>query len=130
MRIHGDLHIGQLLRRTGADPLVIDFEGDPTRPLADRRRPDTPLRDLASLLRSVDHCGSAASRRAGGAAPEEWIAGARAAVLSGYGGPVDARLLAALEVAKECAEFVYAQRVLPEWLYAPRQGLRRLLEAA
>lgn len=132
-RIHGDLHVAQLLRRgEGADPLVIDFEGDPTRPLADRLRPDTPLRDVASLLRSVDHVGSAASRRAAGAAPETWIADARGAVLDGYvsAAPhaVDAELLDALEVAKECSELVYAQRVLPEWLYAPRLGLRRLLE--
>jgi predicted trehalose synthase len=130
-RIHGDLHVAQLLRGPGREPLVIDFEGDPLRPLADRLRPDTPLRDLACLLRSVDHAGSAASRRAGGAAPDAWIAEATAAVLDGYAAaaPVelDRELLALLELAKECAEFVYAQRVLPEWLYAPREALARLL---
>jgi predicted trehalose synthase len=132
-RIHGDLHVAQLLRRdSGAPPLIIDFEGDPLRRLSDRRRLDTPLRDLAGLLRSVDHVGSAASRRADGAAPEAWIAAASDATLAGYSEtaplPVDPVLLAALELAKECAELVYAQRVLPEWLYAPRLGLRRLLE--
>jgi maltokinase len=133
-RIHGDLHIAQFLK--GSDPLgsvrVIDFEGDPLRPLAERRRPDTPLRDLAGLLRSADHVGSAASRRAGGAPPETWIAAATAAVLDGYAAtapvPVDPALVAALELAKECAELRYAQRVLPEWEYAPRLGLARLLE--
>jgi maltokinase len=136
-RIHGDLHIAQLLRRAGdAPPLVVDFEGDPLRPLAARRAPDTPLRDLAGLLRSADHAGSAASRRAGGAEPGGWIAAATEATLAGYAeagdgreSSVDPALLAALELAKECAELVYAQRVLPEWLYAPRLGLRRLLEA-
>jgi maltokinase len=133
-RIHGDLHVGQLLRtEPEADPLVIDFEGDPLRPLADRRRPDTPLRDLAAFLRCVDHIGSAGSRRAGDADPAAWIAAAREATLDAYARdapvPVDAPLLAALEVAKECAEYVYAQRVAPEWEYAPRRGMRRLLGA-
>jgi predicted trehalose synthase len=127
-RIHGDLHIAQFL----SSRLIVDFEGDPLRPLAERRRPDTPLRDLAGLLRSADHVGSAASRRAGDAPPEPWIASATAEVLDGYAAtaplPVDPELLAALELAKECAELRYAQRVLPEWEYAPRLGLGRLLE--
>jgi predicted trehalose synthase len=144
-RIHGDLHVGQLLRSQpapleGSDPLirddpaplVIDFEGDPIRPLADRLRPDTPLRDLAGLLRCADHIGSAGSRRAGDADPAGWIAAVSDAALAGYVAtapvPVDRALLAALELAKECSEFVYAQRVAPEWLYAPQRGMRRLLE--
>jgi predicted trehalose synthase len=132
-RIHGDLHIGQLLRTpAAATPLVIDFEGDPTRPLADRLRRDTPLRDLAGLLRCADHIGSAASRRAGDADPAEWIAAvsdaARVAYAAAAPVPVDRALLAALELAKECSEYVYAQRTAPEWLYAPRCGMRRLLE--
>jgi predicted trehalose synthase len=132
-RVHGDLHVAQLLRTGAQEPLIIDFEGDPLRPLGARRAPDTPLRDLAGLLRSADHVGSAASRRADGAPPDAWIAAATEAALAGYADgapvPVDRELLAALELAKECAELVYAQRVLPEWLYAPRLGLRRLLEA-
>jgi maltokinase len=132
-RVHGDLHVAQILRVGSGEPLVIDFEGDPTRPLAERRRPDTPLRDLACLLRCVDHVGSSAARRAGGAAPEAWIAAASSAALDGYRAaapvPVDPALLAALELAKECSEYVYAQRVLPEWLYAPQLGLRRLLDS-
>jgi predicted trehalose synthase len=160
-RIHGDLHAGQLLRpHPGPDPstsaqwgpplqtaplasdpsmwaqcgepLVIDFEGDPVRPLAERLRPDTPLRDLASMLRCIDHVGSAASRRAGGADPAAWIAAGRAAALDAYAAcapvPVDPSVLAVLELAKACTEYVYAQRVAPEWLYAPRNGMRRLLE--
>jgi maltokinase len=130
-RIHGDLHVAQLLRTPEAI-LVVDFEGDPTRRLADRRRPDTPMRDLASLLRAADHVGSAAARRAGGPAPDDWIATATEAILDGYasGAPavLDLALVAALELAKECGELVYAHSVLPEWLYAPRLGLARLLE--
>jgi maltokinase len=131
-RVHGDLHVAQILRTPDA-LRVIDFEGDPTLPLPARRRRDTPLRDLACLLRSVDHVGQAAARRAPGsdaAAKERWIRAASTGVLEGWGEPVDAVLLHALEVAKACQELVYASRVLPEWAYAPRAGLRRLLEQA
>lgn len=136
-RTHGDLHFAQLLRDDDAPPTIIDFEGDPTRPLADRRRLDTPLRDLASLLRSIDHIGSAASRRADWADPGAWIAAARAQALAGYreaspptAAPLDLPLLHALELAKECGEAVYAQRVLPEWAYVAPRGLARLLASA
>jgi maltokinase len=129
-RIHGDLHIAQFLR-TDAALYVVDFEGDPTRALDARRSFDTPLRDLASLLRSIDHVGEAAARRVPGtteAIKQRWISAAAAAVLDGWGGAVDLELLHGLEVAKECQELVYAARVVPEWSYAPRAGLRRLLD--
>jgi maltokinase len=128
-RIHGDLHVAQFLHADAA-LYVIDLEGDPTRRLESRRSRDTPLRDLASLLQSVDHVGEAAARRVPGtteAAKERWIRSATDGVLDGWGAPVDAALLHALAVAKECQELVYAARVVPEWAYAPRAGLRRLL---
>jgi maltokinase len=125
-RIHGDLHFAQFLR-TPDRTLVIDLEGDPTAPLAERRRPDTPLRDVAALLRSIDHIGTAAARRAAGTDPEPFIAAASEAALEAYG-PVDRPLLDALELAAECRELVYAHRVVPEWVYAPQAGLRRLLQ--
>lgn len=130
-RIHGDLHYAQFLRAPGR-LLIVDLEGDPTAPLAIRRRPDTPLRDLAALLRSIDHIGTAGSRRADWADPSAFIvqasAVARAAYEDATGAPADADLLAALEVASECRELVYAHRVVPEWLYAPRAALPRLLQ--
>ena len=129
-RVHGDLHVAQILR-TAEFLRVIDFEGDPTLPLEVRRRHDTPLRDLACLLRSVDHVGQAAARRVPGvdaASQERWIGAAGDGVLEGWGEPVDPALLHALELAKACQELVYANRVLPEWAYAPRAGLGRLLE--
>jgi maltokinase len=130
-RVHGDLHYAQFLRAPGR-LLVVDLEGDPTAPLPVRRRPDTPLRDLAALLRSIDHIGTAGSRRAGWADPSAFVMAASAAARAAYedatGAPVDTDLLAALEVASECRELVYAHRVVPEWLYAPRAGLKRLLQ--
>ena len=148
-RTHGDLHFAQFLRGADGEQQVIDFEGDPTRPLASRRALDTPLRDLASLLRSIDHIGSAASRRADWADPGAWIAAARAQTLAGYAegraagsprdadaaaaaappgaSPLDLPLLHALELARECGEAVYAHRVLPEWAYVAPRGLARLL---
>jgi maltokinase len=128
-RVHGDLHVAQFLH--AADRMVVvDLEGDPTLPLAERRAPDTPLRDVAGLLRSLDHVGSAAARRAA-ADPSAWIAAATDAALAGYAAvapePPDRRLLDALELAKELQELVYARRVLPEWAYTARAGLQRLL---
>jgi len=136
-RIHGDLHVGQLLR-TSTGIVAIDFEGDPTLPTEARRELASPLQDVASLLLSLDHVAVAAARRRGfGSATAEafaWSARAREAVVGGYTGSAapgatsDPRLLQALEVAKEWREAVYAARVLPEWLYAPRLVLKKLLE--
>ena len=145
MRIHADLHLGQILVADDGY-LVIDFEGEPLRPIEDRRRPDSPLRDVASLLRSLDHVARSARRRAEeragpierpGLDVDAWIERARERFLAAYiaglrqaGAPfaVDLDLLDAFEVAKECYEFVYAATVLPSWLWAPREGMRWLLD--
>ena len=144
MRIHADLHLGQILVADDGY-LVIDFEGEPLRSIDDRRRPDSPLRDVASLLRSLDHVARSGRRRgetrAGpierpGLDIDAWIERARERFLAAYlaglrqaGAPftVDLDLLDAFEVAKECSEFVYAATVLPSWLWAPRDGMRWLL---
>lgn len=145
MRIHADLHLGQIL--TAEDGYrVIDFEGEPMRPIEERRRLDSPLRDVASLLRSLDHVARSARRRAekrhGGPIErpgldiDAWIERARERFLAAYaaglrrqGAPItlDLDLLDAFEVAKECYEFSYAATVLPSWLWAPRDGMRWLL---
>jgi predicted trehalose synthase len=145
MRIHADLHIGQVLVADDGYR-VIDFEGEPVRSIEERRRPDSPLRDVASLLRSLDHVARSARRRAeartGGpiARPgldiEAWIVRSRERFLEAYadglrraGAPVtlDLDLLDAFEVAKEAYEFVYAATMLPEWLWAPHEGMGWLL---
>lgn len=146
MRIHADLHLGQILVSDDGYR-VIDFEGEPLRSIEERRRPDSPLRDVASLLRSLDHVARSArrraERRAGGPIEEPgldvdaWIGRARARFLAAYadglrqaGAPItlDLDLLDAFEVAKEAHEFVYAAAVLPSWIWAPREGMRWLLE--
>ncbi len=137
-RIHGDLHLGQVLPTRDGEVRLIDFEGDPTVAAAARGGLDTPLRDLATLLRSLDHVARSAARRAGRdpvqpiPVVEDWLRAARGDVLDAYGRavggspPVDRALLRALEVDKELAELVYAATFLPTWLYAPVGGLRAL----
>lgn len=140
IRCHGDLHVGQLVASPDG-PVVIDLEGEPGRPLEERRRRASPLRDVACLLLSLDHTAAAAARRLGfGSVLRDafaWSAEARRAVLEGYasaasaaGLPVEERLLLAWELEKELHEVIYAATVLPEWSYAPRLALERLLERA
>jgi predicted trehalose synthase len=124
-RVHGDLHVGQLV--FGERIVIVDFEGQPTKSTVERRALDTPLRDLASLSRSLDHCGRYAVERHGAdaAATERWIAEARGLLLAAYGDH-DEALLRALEWERAVYEFTYAADYLPEWLYAPRGGLAAL----
>jgi len=129
-RVHGDLHVGQVLR-TSRGLVAIDFEGDPSLPLSQRSRERSALVDVASLLLSLDHSGCAAARRAPSLDWRAWSRRARAACVKAYerdAGLVDLELLRALEVAKELRELDYATRWLPEWLYAPTTVLPTLLE--
>ncbi len=147
-RVHGDLHLGQVLL-TPDGPRIVDFEGEPTRPIDDRRRPMSPLRDAASMLRSFDHVGRSARRRAerrrGGPVErpgldvEAWLRRARERFVEAYrrglretGAPyeVDEDLLRAFEFEKESYEFVYAATWLPDWLWAPLEGMRALVDEA
>jgi maltokinase len=129
-RVHGDLHVGQVLR-TERGLVAIDFEGDPSAPLAQRSRERSALVDLASLLLSLDHAGCAAARRAPSFDWRAWSRRARTSCVAAYeqeAGPVDPELLRALEIAKELRELEYATRWLPEWLYAPKAVLPTLFE--
>jgi trehalose synthase-fused probable maltokinase len=125
-RIHGDYHLGQLLR-TEDGFTVIDFEGEPARSLAERRAPASPLRDVAGMLRSLDY----AAHAAGDWSPSsrsDWVAAARAAFLDGYGGvsQEEAPLLAAFELEKACYEVVYEANNRPDWVWLPLGALERL----
>ena len=146
MRIHADLHLGQVLVADDGYR-VVGFEGDLLRSIEDRRRPDAPLRDVASMLRSLDHVARDARRRAAARTGDPierpsldidaWIERARARFLAAYadglrrsGAPVtlDLDLLAAFEVAREVRELVHAATTMPSRLWIPREGMRWLLE--
>jgi maltokinase len=167
-RIHGDYHLGQVLRtpegsgepRGGAPVdrgrwIVIDFEGEPARPLADRRRLASPLQDVAGMLRSFDYAAfqplvlgedpdtpgptrEELVRFEGPAAA--WIEANRGAFLDGYldvagdSGQADGGdhelLLRAFELDKAVYEVMYEARHRPPWLQIPLGGIRRLLGAS
>ena len=146
MRAHGDLHLGQLL--VAPDGFrVIDFEGEPLSPPESRRAHRSGLRDVASMLRSLDHVARSARRRAeatnggplerAGLDLEAWIRRARERFLEAYQAglreervwvDLDPALLRAFEIDKELYEFAYATTYLPTWLYAPTEGMRALFE--
>ncbi|KAB8164596.1 maltokinase [Streptomyces sp. 3MP-14] len=139
-RLHGDLHLGQVLtadrpgQPAGTHWTVIDFEGEPARPLADRREPGPPVRDVAGMLRSFDYaaCQHRVRGRAGAA---EWSRANRAAFCAGYaaaGGEnplAERELLLAYETDKAIYEVLYEARHRPSWLPVPMMAIRRLAEA-
>jgi maltokinase len=142
-RIHGDYHLGQVLR-AAQSWVVIDFEGEPARSLAERRRLASPLQDVAGMLRSLDYAayaplvlgeedGEAQEERATG-----WLRACRDAFLDTYRSAAgDAGwlagdhelLLRAFELDKAVYEVMYEARHRPAWLRIPLGGIRRLLEA-
>ncbi|MEX0984673.1 MAG: hypothetical protein WD096_06440, partial [Actinomycetota bacterium] len=135
LRIHGDLHVGQVLRWEGGDALS-DFDGNPLAPAAERVAPGPAARDVASMARAIDHVGRICQRRRPGRDDDvrAWIADARAAFLAAYRAEApaalfDERLLLPLEVAQECHEYRYAARYLPRWRYVPDLAMPDLLAA-
>ncbi|MCE0485548.1 1,4-alpha-glucan branching protein GlgB [Ornithinimicrobium sediminis] len=132
-RIHGDYHLGQVLDVPGRGWVLVDFEGEPLRSLAERSAPDLALRDVAGMLRSFDY--------AAGSVDQEhdldrldWANAARAAFLAGYaqGDGRDPRelgaLLDALELDKALYEVVYESRNRPSWVGIPVSAITRLLQ--
>jgi maltokinase len=129
-RIHGDYHLGQILARPDGGYSVIDFEGEPARPLAERRAPSSPLRDVAGLLRSLDYAARTVARDHP-LAGETWLLDARRAFLDAYGGihAGDQGLLDAFELEKACYEVRYEANNRPEWLWLPLAAVERLIES-
>src|SRR5690625_6258701 len=82
-RVHGDLHLGQVLSTPDRGWVLLDFEGEPLRPLAQRSLPDCPLRDVAGMLRSLDYVAGAVAHEHGLDA-SAWAFRARQAFLDGY----------------------------------------------
>lgn len=144
-RIHGDFHLGQVLAVPDRGWVLLDFEGEPLRPLAERNSPDVPQRDLAGMLRSFDYVSGALSVRAGREVARAWADSARASFLQGYtdglaaldaveageDAPGEADLeavLIAYELDKAVYEVIYEARHRPDWLTIPALAVRRLTE--
>jgi trehalose synthase-fused probable maltokinase len=139
IRTHGDFHLGQTLHIPGGW-LIIDFEGEPARPLFERRQKRSPLRDVASMLRSFAYVASASEVMHGQPAPANSEERARRTFLEHYFSNIDPALLPASESAilnllsifeleKAIYELQYELDNRPDWLAIPVAGIARLLEA-
>ena len=153
IRHHGDYHLGQVLW-TGRDVVIIDFEGEPARPLSERRIKRSALRDVAGILRSFDYAAETALRSPAAASIAEhlpdrvepwsqrWANEASAGFLASYletarAGALEVlpptdeeteRLLAALLLEKAVYELAYELDHRPTWLATPARGLTQLLD--
>ena len=145
-RTHGDFHLGQVLVSSG-DAYIIDFEGEPARPLEERRAKSSPLRDVAGLLRSFDYAVAAASSRAQGPAQnaphkatvlDRFAANASEAFLDAYRAvhadspqrwateANEPALLDLFLIEKAAYEICYEAANRPAWIGIPLHGLARI----
>ena len=131
-RIHGDYHLGQVLEAPGRGWVLVDFEGEPLRPLSQRTQPDLFLRDVAGMLRSFDYVAGSWEQEHPDQSAAPWANRARTAFLEGYTSGAgrdpreDAVLLDALELDKALYEVVYEARNRPTWLGIPTTAIARL----
>ncbi|MFT4219853.1 MAG: aminoglycoside phosphotransferase [Microbacterium sp.] len=127
-RVHGDYHLGQVVHAPGRGWVLLDFEGEPLRPMAERVRPDLALRDVAGMLRSFDYAAGAVGHEAA----TRWALAARHAFLDGYAAAsgldlaAHHTLLVALELDKAVYETVYELRNRPDWAAIPLAAVHRL----
>jgi maltokinase len=145
VRVHGDYHLGQVMR-TDTGWYVLDFEGEPVRPLEDRVRPTSPLKDVSGMLRSFHYASRAAMESRDKAdwpalepLAEAWESRNRDAFLDGYRGveavhallPRDQAsfrtVLSAFELDKAVYELAYERSYRPDWVEIPLAAIRRLL---
>jgi len=139
-RIHGDLHLGQTLR-TVKGWKIVDFEGEPAKPLAERMLPDSVWRDVAGMLRSFDYAPHVVERAAAegddvGAYQRsyrgaEWSDRNRTSFVTAYAGrdltDTEQALLGAYEADKAVYEAVYESRNRPTWVNIPLAAIARLV---
>ena len=146
-RIHGDLHLGQVLV-CGSDVCIVDFEGEPLRPLKERRAKRSPMRDVAGMIRSFDYAAGVIERErklAPGAPGEARAADllaafrkqAEAAFLDAYGqgrgralDDAELDVVRAFAIEKAAYEIVYETNNRPDWVDIPLRGLANLLQRA
>jgi maltose alpha-D-glucosyltransferase/alpha-amylase len=148
IRCHGDLHLGQVLLRPDGRFAVIDFEGEPLAPLAERRALASPARDVAGMLRSFSYAAHSARLRAASAGSHEydtlldWERLARLWFLQGYFGEVDGAgdglwpvsqearqwLISLFEIEKAFYEVDYEINNRPDWAVIPLSGICQVLE--
>ena len=149
IRIHGDYHLVQVRRTAGDDFRVIDFEGEPARPLAERREKASPLRDVAGMLRSFAYAAATLGMEAKGLDMTtrelrigRWERDTREAFLRGYLREPDSgrgasrilpsdnahtrALLRLFETEKAFYELMYELNNRPEWTWIPMRGIARL----
>lgn len=142
IRVHGDYHLGQVLR-SGDDFVIIDFEGEPSRSMAERRQKHSPLKDVAGMLRSLDYAVASAATEADPAQGDRLRAfgrrldvafrdGYRAAILAGPDNLLptnDEGFTAALDVymiEKALYETRYELDNRPNWIDIPLGALKRI----
>ena len=139
IRTHGDYHLGQTML-TDRGWVILDFEGEPARPLPERRRKRSPLRDVAGMLRSFSYAAAGVRILRGGSPPEDWEERAREQFLNGYRDRVDSsllppgqqafdQLLAVFELEKAVYELRYELNNRPDWVGIPAAGIARLVDA-
>ncbi|WP_310527762.1 maltokinase N-terminal cap-like domain-containing protein [Nocardioides sp.] len=140
-QVHGDLHLGQTLR-TVKGWKIVDFEGEPARPLAERLLPDSPWRDVAGMLRSFDYAPRVVTMTSFALDPgvdeegqqayraAEWSKRNAQAFLASYAerelSGTEQILLAAYVADKAVYETVYEARNRPSWVEIPLDALDRL----
>lgn len=140
-RTHGDYHLGQIIRSAAAQFLVIDFEGEPARPLDERRARQSPLRDVAGMLRSFAYAAAEGAKHApekvAARRAERWERNARVSFLRGYLESPGAdgaallprarenvtRLVRLFETEKVFYELQYELDHRPDWVWIPLRGI-------
>jgi maltokinase len=139
IRTHGDLHLGQTML-SDRGWVILDFEGEPARPLPERRLKRSPLRDVAGMLRSFSYATAGSRLLRSHEPPADWEDRARDRFLDGYHETVDRyllppgqqatdQLLAVFELEKAVYELRYELNNRPDWVSIPVAGIVRLLDS-